>query len=184
MLNLDRTALVDNRVGRKGGLSEERRERISVCIRQAGGAVRLYAAEIDRVEVLAGMLMGCHAVVAGAAVAERQSDLVARDKLGDVRTDRLDDAASLMAEDSRKRNRNKLMARRVIRVAHAAGSDLDQNLVGLRRSEFNFFYHKRSTRSTGDSCFDFHCATSFRQLDMETAACAAEAVKLLFPNSW
>ena len=154
--NLDRSGFVDDRVCGKGRLAEERGHRRPVRQRQARGAVRLDAAKVDLIEMDAGVRMRRAAVAAGAAVAERNADLVAHLELRHLRADGLHDAAALMAQHRGQRNGDKLLLHGFIRVADAAGDDFDENFMLLRRSKLHLFDDKRCTLLMGNSCFDLH----------------------------
>ena len=156
IVHLDGAGLVHHGVGGKGGLAEEGAQGLAVQGGQAGGAVRLDAAEVDGVEVFAGVLVGGHAVVAVSAVAEGQPHLVAHLELGDLGAHRLHDTAALMAQHGREGNGNDLHPGGVIGMADAAGGDFHQDLMLLGGGQLYLLNLEGRALPVGNRSFDFH----------------------------
>lgn len=148
VLDLDRASLIHDRVCRKGGLAEEGGQCLPVQRLQTAGAVRLNAAEVDLIQVLAAR--------AGSAIREHDPHTVTGLKFRNADADLFNDACALMPQNRGQRNRNELIPAHQIRMADAAGNDPDKDLVKLRLRKLYLFNNKRSALRMGHSCFDFH----------------------------
>ena len=93
---------------------------------------RAVGALAERLTLLAQPGVADQALAARAAVhRQARDDPVTRLELGDVGTDRLHDAGSLVSEHGRNRRRQVPVDHVQIAVAQTAGDRLDQHLVGL-----------------------------------------------------
>ena len=151
---------VDHRILREGGLTEERGDGLSV-LGEAGGPVGHDAAEVDGVEVLAGVLMTAAAVAARSAEAEGHADLVADLELTDVPADFHDFAAALVTQHRRQGNGDGLRLGGLVGVAYAAGSDLYKDLIVVGSGQLHFLDGKGLANAPGNGSFHFHFCPAF-----------------------
>ena len=159
------SCLVDDNMTGERGLSEESREFFSVRQRDSCGSIRLDTAEVDLIQVNTCRRMPGTAVLADTAETERNTDMITGLEFGHFRSHFFYDSCAFVSENSRKRNRDKLVLDRCVCVADTTGNHANQDLVLFRRIKIDFLNLEWFTFSVCNGCFDFdHVKSPFLKL--------------------